>query len=51
MQINELHDELDAAAGRNSKLFNDKKKLEVQLKTVEGDLEDEKACVPGTWQI
>lgn len=42
-QIEELHEEMDAQAARNSRLFNDKKKLEVELKAVEGDLEDERA--------
>eukprot|EP00040_Diaphanoeca_grandis_P003989 m.26625 g.26625 ORF g.26625 m.26625 type:complete len:1353 (+) comp15482_c0_seq1:117-4175(+) len=40
-QITELQDELDNQAARNSRLFNDKKKLEVELKSVQGDLEEE----------
>jgi chromosome segregation ATPase len=40
-QLAELQEELDSQGARNSRLFNDKKKLEVELKTVQGDLEEE----------
>jgi len=40
-QITGLQDELDTQAARNSRLFNDKKKLENELQEVRGDLEEE----------
>lgn len=40
-QLAELQDELEAQGTRNSRLFNDKKRLEVELKSVQSNLEDE----------
>eukprot|EP00038_Savillea_parva_P006148 m.161964 g.161964 ORF g.161964 m.161964 type:complete len:1355 (+) comp12131_c0_seq1:60-4124(+) len=40
-QLAELQDELESQGARASKLFNEKKRLEVELKTVQGDLEEE----------
>lgn len=39
-QMAELHGDLDAQAARNSRLLSEKKKLEEELKSVEGDIED-----------
>eukprot|EP00039_Didymoeca_costata_P018541 m.333902 g.333902 ORF g.333902 m.333902 type:complete len:1372 (+) comp17243_c0_seq1:84-4199(+) len=40
-QIAELQDDLDSQAARNTRLLNDKKKLEADLKATESDLEAE----------
>jgi hypothetical protein len=43
VEPNPPQDEVDKQAARNARLFNEKKKLQVELKTVEGDFENETA--------